>query len=74
MEKLNELTLKPNYKIVSFNVVPMNANSLSDLAVKSIERRWSFIRNTKIPKTKFIKAIKIILNSTFFVFDKKIFK
>jgi len=53
----------------------MNANSLSDLAVKSIERRWSFIRNnTKIPKTKFIKAIKIILNSTFFVFDKKIFK
>jgi len=40
-----------------------------------ILNRWNLIeRNTSIPKEEFIRAIKLILESTFFSFDKIIYK
>ncbi|KAG5335498.1 SETMR methyltransferase, partial [Acromyrmex heyeri] len=53
----------------------MYTNIPTDLVLKSIEHRWNLIENkTSIPLHEFIKAIIIIINSTFFKFDKKIFR
>ena len=53
----------------------MYTNIPTDLVLKSIERRWNLIENkTSIPLHEFIKAIMIIINFTFFKFDKKIFR
>ena len=53
----------------------MYTNIPTELVSKSIERRWNLMENkTSIPLHEFIKAIMIIIHSTFFSFDNKIFK
>ena len=53
----------------------MYTNIPTDLILKSIECKWNLIENkTSIPLHEFVKAVMIIINSTFFKFDKKIFK
>jgi len=53
----------------------MYTNIPTDLVIKSIERRWNLIENkTLISIHEFLKAITIIINFTFFKFEKKIFK
>ena len=75
VNKLNGKVIDKNFSIISFDVVSMYTNIPTDLVLKSIERRWNLIENkTPIPLREFIKAVMIIINSTFFKFDKKIFK
>jgi len=61
-----------------FDLVPLNVISLFSnilLNLENISNRWSQIsRGTIIPKQEFINAIKIILDSTFFSFNNKIYK
>jgi len=46
-----------------------------ELAINSINKRWEYIeRHTKIPKTDFIAAIEFVIGSTYFNFNKKIYK
>ena len=75
VNKLNGRVIDKNFSIISFDVVSVYMNIPTDLILKSIERRWNLIENkTSIPLHEFIKAIMIIINSTFFKFDKKIFR
>jgi len=56
-------------------VVSLFTNVPLNLALESISNRWSHIcRGTNIPKSEFLNAIKIILDSTFFKFNNKIYK
>ena len=56
-------------------MISMYTNIPTDLVIKSIERRWNLIENkTLISIHEFLKAITIIINFTFFKFEKKIFK
>ena len=45
------------------------------LVVESIKKRWENIaKNIKIPKKEFFIAIKLILESTYFSFNKKCYR
>jgi len=53
----------------------MFTNIPMELAISSIERRWELIRNnTNIPLDEFLKAIRLILGSTFFRFNGQVYK
>jgi len=53
----------------------MFTNILVNLTIESISNRWVHIsKGTKIPKNEFIKALKLISESTFFRFNNSIYK
>jgi len=61
--------------LISLDVVSLFTNIPQDLAINSIVKRWALIKSkTNIPKDEFLKAIKLILSSTYFVFNKKIYR
>jgi len=63
------------YELISLDVVSLFTNIPQDLAINSIFNRWTLIKEeTYIPKEEFIEAIKLILSSTYFVFNKKIYR
>jgi len=46
-----------------------------ELAIDSINKRWEhFERHTKISRIDFIAAVEFVLHSTYFKFNKKIYK
>jgi len=56
-------------------VVSLFTNISIELALKSVEDRWNHISlNCNIPKEEFLEAIKLILESTYFSFNNKIYK
>jgi len=58
--------------LISLDVVSLFTNIPQDLAINSIIKRWALIKlKTNIPKDEFLEAIKLILSSTYFVFNKK---
>jgi len=57
------------------DVVSLFTNVPHEWDCESISNRWNLISgNTQIPKEEFLLAIKLILNSTFFSFNKIIYK
>jgi len=67
--------IDPEYKLASLDVVSLFTNVPHEWAFESIERRWDLISGkTQIPKDEFMRAITLILNSTFFAFKKIIYK
>jgi len=57
------------------DVISLFTNIPLNLAFESVSNRWAYIsKGTKIPKTEFINAIKIILDSTYFRFNNMIYK
>jgi len=72
---LNGLPIKNDLELISLDVISLFANVPMNLALDSINNRWTNIgRGTKIPRTEFIIAIKLILESTVFVFNRTIYK
>jgi len=64
-----------NQVLVSFDVVSLFTNVPLDLALLSIERRWTHIeRSTKIPKNELLTAVRFVLSSTYFTFNNIIYK
>lgn len=64
-----------DFDLISLDVTSLFTNIPSDLAIKVIKKRWSFIsRNTKFTLDEFLIAINFILSSTFFKFENKIYK
>jgi len=56
-------------------VISLFTNIPLDFAINSIINRWTLIKEkTHIPKDEFIDAVNLILSSTYFVFNKKIYK
>jgi len=60
--------------LISLDVISLFTNIPQDLAIEIINR-WTLIENnTNIPMEDFISAIKLILSSTFFTFNNKIYR
>jgi len=61
--------------LLSLDVVSLFTNVPTDLIGNSIVKRWDHIAcNTALPLNKFLIAISLITNSTFFTFNKKFYK
>ena len=58
-----------NYSLISLDAISLFTNIPLDLAIKSISDRWRFITHRCIPKDEFLKALRLVLESTFFTFD-----
>jgi len=74
-ETLSGKRICNTHKLISLDVVSLFTNIPQDLAINSVTNRWTSIsKKTGIPKEEFIEAIVLVLSSTFFVFNKKIYK
>ena len=61
--------------LLSLDVVSLFTNVPKDLAVRSVTSRWDLISNkTSIPFDEFLKAINLIIDSTFFKFNNRFYK
>ena len=70
VKKSSGLCLDEHYKLVSLDVVSLFTNVPVDMAIESIKKRWIHIgKKCEIPRDSFIRAVKFVLNSTFFVFE-----
>jgi len=75
VKQLKDLVIDDDMELISLDVISLFTNVPMNLALNSINKRWSDIsKGTKIPKNEFIKAIELILDSTFFGFNNKIYK
>lgn len=75
MNKLIDMRLDENVKLVSLDVKSLFTNVPINLAINNINNRWHMIeKNTKFSKEEFIAGIRFILLYTFFKFDRKIYK
>jgi len=64
-----------NHLLLSLDVKSLFTNIPSELVIEAINNRWLYIEKaTKITKKEFISAVKFILDSTYFTFDKVIYK
>jgi len=61
--------------LVSLDAVSLFTNIPIDLAIESVSRRWIHISSCcQIPKNEFITALHLILDSTYFTFNDKLYK
>jgi len=75
VKNLNSKILDFGYTLASLDVVSLFTNVPVENVYEGISNRWQLIeRNTAIPKKEFILALKLTLESTFFSFDKIIYK
>jgi len=75
VNKLNGIHIEDEFELVSLDVISLFTNIPMNLALDSVNKRWSSIsKGTKIPKPDFIKGLKLIFESTFFTFNEKIYK
>jgi len=74
-EKLKNIFISDNHILISLDVTSMFTNIPLDLTIKSIEKRWVHISNNcLIPKEEFLTALRLIFDSTYFIFDGVIYK
>jgi len=72
---LSGTKINDTHLLISLDAVSLFTNVPQDLAINSIVKRWSLIeQKTNIPKDEFLGAIELILSSTFFIFNKKIYR
>jgi len=75
VKKLEGVSLNDDYDLISLDAVSLFTNIPTDLAMESVAIRWDQIsKGTKIPRCEMLNAIKKILDSTFFMFNNKIYK
>jgi len=67
--------MDPHHRLVSLDVTSLFTNVPIEVAMKSIEKRWSSIsQNTLIPLEDFKGAVSFVQNSTFFTFNSICYK
>jgi len=60
------MSIEENYDLISLDIVSSFTNIPVNLAMDSVSNRWSHLnKGTKIPKSEFLKALKLILESTY---------
>jgi len=75
IKKLKGTFLDTGYDLISLDVVSLFTNIPIDLAMDSLTTRWEKIKEgTSIPRGEFLTAVRMVLNSTFFSFNRKIYK
>ncbi|XP_075160352.1 uncharacterized protein LOC142233335 [Haematobia irritans] len=74
--KIKDLTINPDEKLISFDVVSLFPSVPVDVALRIIEERWDEIEtHTNMTKPLFIKILKFcIIDNRYFKFDDKIYK
>jgi len=75
VRELNGKIMDHGCTLASLDVVSLFTNVPFEYVYEGIDNRWKLIeRNTAIPKEEFINAIKLVLESTFFVFNGIFYK
>ncbi|EFN65809.1 hypothetical protein EAG_00370, partial [Camponotus floridanus] len=75
IKKLENVQLDINYKLISLDVISLFTNIPIDLAIESVSNRWEYIEgNTDLPKSEFLLAVTMVLNSTFFTFNNIVYR
>jgi len=74
-KSLSGLKISESVILISLDAVSLFTNISLDLAIKSIKKRKNCIeRMTIIPFNEFVTAIEFILTSTYFTFNKIIYR
>jgi len=75
VEELDGKILEPGCTFASLDVVSLFTNVPIEYPYDAISDRWKLIeRNTSISKEEFIKALRLVLESTFFSFDRVVYR
>lgn len=75
VDKLNNLYVDDQQKLISLDVVSLFTNIHTDLIIDAVSKRWHFLQNNiKISFQEFVIGLKLVLNSTFFCFNGVIYK
>jgi len=73
--RLSGLQISDSDVLVSFDVVSLYTNVPLDLAMNSLSERWTYIQGyTLISRNEFLSAVRFVLTSTYFLFNKNIYK
>jgi len=75
VEKLGNVHIDDQTKLFSLDVVSLFTNVPLDLVFGCIAKKWHLLQNKiKIPYSEFIIGLRLIMNSTFFKFNGKVYK
>ena len=75
IKKLQHIVIPKNHKLASLDVISLFTNIPTDKAIESITNKWEKIsQHTHLPLESFIQAIQFIFDSTYFTFNKTIYK
>ncbi|KAM0728324.1 hypothetical protein ACS0PU_005106 [Formica fusca] len=75
VKKLSDISIDNNFLLVSLDVVSLFTNVPIEMAIDSVSTRWEHISgNCNIPKSEFLIAVRLILDSTFFTFNGVFYK
>ena len=70
--KIKNVIVPPDHKLVSFDVVSLFTNIDSRLVLDIVNKKWSSIKRnskTKIQKTDFLEALELVLENCEFFFN-----
>lgn len=66
--------MENGYRLISLDVVSLFTNIPIELAIDCVSNRWNYITNeTDLPKSEFVTAVKLVMRSTYFIFNGKIY-
>lgn len=75
VEHIKKQTIPPNHILVSLDVISLYTNTPIKVALEVIEKKWDTIsENTHLPKAEFIEAVKLCLDSSYFVYQDKFYE
>jgi len=64
-----------DFILISLDVISLFTNILIDMIIESVSKTWKFISaNCNIPEDEFLRAVRLVLDSIFFIFDNQIYK
>jgi len=74
-DTLSNLKLENDICLISVDTVSLFTNIPIDLAMECLTKRWNlFSLDCKISKEEFLNAVRLVLDSTFFMFDNQFYK
>jgi len=75
IEKLSNIYIPSDCCLTSFDVVSLFTNVPIDMVLEIIEEKCSYIEaHTNLPQNEFSLAIKFVLESTYFLFNNRVYK
>jgi len=75
MRKLSNVYIPDDCCLASFDVVSLFTNVPINLVIEIIKDNWSHIEShTNLPLNEFMLAIKFVLDSTYFLFNNRVYK
>ncbi|XP_077270690.1 uncharacterized protein LOC143901933 [Temnothorax americanus] len=75
VKKLSETHIREDYTLMSLDVISLFTNVPTEMVIDSIAKRWNYISEScSIPESEFLQAVRLVLESTFFVFNGVIYQ